>query len=116
MKRFLLASRTAMANTAVTVIDMEGELDTATASDLESELQGLFSQGRYKIVLNMKELVYISSMGFGVLVKFIKQFRENHGDIKITNVRRDVHDIFQLMELHYIFRILKTEEDGIREF
>ncbi|HTC20232.1 MAG TPA: STAS domain-containing protein [bacterium] len=116
MKRLILESRPAMANTAVTVVHMEGELDTATAPEFESKLQELLNQRRYKIVLNMKSLVYVSSDGIGVLTSVIKKVRENRGDIKMTHVHPDVYDVFQLLELPKLFRILKIEEEGVRDF
>ena len=49
MNRLMLAARTAMANTAVTVVDMEGELDITTAIDFDSFLKDLINQKRHKL-------------------------------------------------------------------
>ena len=116
MKSFTLETRQAPSNTSVTVIDMQGELDTNNAADFEKTLDNIFSEGKYKIVLNMEKLIYISSAGFGILMSNIKDVRKHRGDIKITNVRPDVYSIFELLELPGLFHILKTEREAIQEF
>jgi anti-sigma B factor antagonist len=116
MERLVIAARTAMSNTAVTVVDIEGVLDINTVGEFESILQELFKKKQYKIVLNMKKLTYISSAGFGVLMSIIKDVRKNRGDIKIANVSPDIYKVFDLLELPGLFHILKTEQDAVGEF
>jgi len=116
MDRLVLASRQAMTNTSVTVVDIEGVLDINTVSDFEGLLQDLFRKKQYKVVLNMKKLTYISSAGFGVLMSIIKDVRKNRGDIKIANVSPEIYKVFDLLELPGLFHILKTEQDAVNEF
>lgn len=116
MERLVLTSRAATPNNLVTVVDVEGVLDINTVSDFENLLQELFKKKQYKIVLNMKQLTYISSAGFGVLMSIIKDVRKNKGDIKIVNVSADIYKVFDLLELPGLFHILKTEQDAVGEF
>jgi anti-sigma B factor antagonist len=116
MERLVLNSRGALSNNAVTVVDIEGVLDINTVSDFENLLQDLFKKKQYKLVLNMKQLTYISSAGFGVLMSIIKDVRKNKGDIKIVNVSSDIYKVFDLLELPGLFHILKTEQDAVGEF
>ncbi len=116
MERLILATRTAMSNTAVTLVDVEVVLDINTVGEFEAVLQDLFRKKQLKIVLNMKKLTYISSAGFGVLMSIIKDVRKNRGDIKIANVSPDIYKVFDLLELPGLFHILKTEQDAISEF
>jgi anti-sigma B factor antagonist len=116
MERLVLTSRNASSNTLVTVVDVEGVLDINTVSDFENLLQELFKKRQFKIVLNMKQLTYISSAGFGVLMSIIKDVRKNKGDIKIVNVSSDIYKVFDLLELPGLFHILKTEQDAVGEF
>jgi anti-sigma B factor antagonist len=116
MERLVLATRAAMSNTSVTVVDIEGVLDINTVGEFEAILQELFKKKQYKVVLNMKKLTYISSAGFGVLMSIIKDVRKNRGDIKIANVSSDIYKVFDLLELPGLFHILKTEQDAVSEF
>ena len=116
MNRFTISAREAISYTSVTVVDMEGTLDINTVEDFETALVELFNQKRYKIVLNMEKLTYISSAGFGVLLSVIKDVRKNRGDIKIAKVSPDLYKTFDLLELPGMFHILKTEQDAVKEF
>ena len=116
MNRFTISVREAISNTAVTVVDMEGTLDINTVEDFETALVGLFHQKRYKIVLNMEKLTYVSSAGFGVLLSIIKDVRKNRGDIKIAKVSPELYRTFDLLELPGMFQILKTEQDAVKGF
>jgi|ERR1700733_7351476 anti-sigma B factor antagonist len=116
MERLVLTSRGALSNNLVTVVDIEGVLDINTVSDFETLLQDLFKKKQYRVVLNMKQLTYISSAGFGVLMSIIKDVRKNKGDIKIVNVSSDIYKVFDLLELPGLFHILKTEQDAVGEF
>jgi len=106
----------AMSNTAVSVVKLEGSLDINNVEEFERTLEKLFKERRYKIVLNLEKLTYISSAGIGVLMSIIKEVRKNRGDIKITNVVTDVYKVFDLLELPGIFHILKTEQDAVNSF
>jgi len=116
MERLAIATRQAMTNTSVIIVDIEGVLDINTVSDFEAVLQDLFRKKQYKIVLNMKKLTYISSAGFGVLMSIIKDVRKNRGDIKIASVSPEIYKVFDLLELPGLFHILKVEQDAISEF
>jgi anti-anti-sigma factor len=116
MGNLALATRTAMANTAVSVVELEGTLDFNTVGDFEQLLQDSFRKNQYKLILNMSKLTYISSAGIGVLVGVIKDVRKNKGDIKFANVHPDVYKVFELLDLPGIFHFLKTENEAAGEF
>jgi len=106
----------AMSNTSVSVVELVGSLDINNVEEFEMALTKLFRERRFKIVLNLEKLTYISSAGIGVLMSVIKEVRKNRGDIKIVNVVPDVYKVFDLLELPGIFHFLKTEQDAINSF
>ena len=73
-------------NGEVSVLRLKGFLDAHTASDLERAMQKLLDDKRFKIIVNFKDLTYISSAGLGVFMGFIEEVRTNGGDIKLTNM------------------------------
>jgi len=87
-----------------------------TVIDFEKKLKELRSDGQYKVVLNLKDVTHISSAGYGVLMSVIKDFRRNRGDIKITHVRSEVYEDFELLELPGLFRIFKTDQEAVNDF
>lgn len=100
----------------VKVLDLKGYLDAHTASDLESAFQRLIDDKRFNIVVNCKELSYISSAGLGVFMAFIEDVRKNKGDIKLANMSQKVYNVFDLLGFPLLYDITKDEQEAIRKF
>lgn len=81
-------------NNAELIIALEGRLDTLTAPQLESELESM-PIGVETLVLDLKELEYISSAGLRVLLKAHKSMADR-GGMKVINVNETVEEIFSI--------------------
>lgn len=98
------------------VIELKGYLDAHTAPTLESTFQKLLSDKKYNIVVNCRDLSYISSAGLGVFMAFIEDVRKNHGDIKLTNMTPKVYNVFDLLGFPILYEIFKDEQEAIKRF
>jgi anti-sigma B factor antagonist len=92
----------------VSVIKVSGYLDTTTARDLETALNGLLDRGNYKIVLDLSGVTYISSAGWGIFIGEIKEIRNHGGDLKLAEMVGDVFEVFQLQEFQSILEAYPT--------
>jgi len=101
---------------SVNVLELKGYLDAHTAPKLEEAFQNLLKGERFNIVVNCKELSYISSAGLGVFMAFIEDVRKNNGDIKLTNMSPKVYNVFDLLGFPLLYEILKDEQDAVRKF
>ena len=99
----------------INVVYLKGFLDAHTAPSLENTFSGLVDKGKYQIVANFKDLVYISSAGLGVFMAFIEKIRENNGDIKLTSMSDKVFNIFDLLGFPLLYDIFKTEEEAVNK-
>ena len=68
------------------LLTLKGRLDAASAPQLKQQIESLFEQGRYRLVLDMAELEYLASPGLRVLIEARKRAR----DWKITDLEGDV--------------------------
>lgn len=100
----------------VSVIDLRGYLDAHTAPDLENAFQKLMNDRKYNIVVNCKELTYISSAGLGVFMAFIEDVRKNKGDIKLSNMSPKVYNVFDLLGFPILYEIFKDESEAVVRF
>lgn len=100
----------------IVVLYIKGYLDAHTAPVLENQLQSLTEEQRYKIVVNFKDLAYISSAGLGVFMGFIENIREHQGDIKLTNMNPKIYRVFDLLGFPTIYDILDDEQQAIVKF
>lgn len=76
------------------VLAMEGRLDTLTSPQLE-ELIRQIDEGTKELVLDFKELEYISSAGLRVLLA-AQKIMNKQGAMKLTNVNDTVNEIFEI--------------------
>ena len=100
----------------VSVIDLKGYLDAHTAPDLENAFQKLMDDRKYNIIVNCRELSYISSAGLGVFMAFIEDVRKNKGDIKLTNMSPKVYNVFDLLGFPILYEIYKDEQEAVARF
>jgi anti-sigma B factor antagonist len=113
MSEFKIQHRT---GEGVNVIDLKGYLDAHTAPELENVLQKLIEEKKFNIVVNCKDLSYISSAGLGVFMAYIEDVRKNRGDIKLTNMSPKVYNVFDLLGFPILYEIYKDEQDAIKKF
>jgi anti-sigma B factor antagonist len=100
----------------VSVIDLKGYLDAHTAPDLESAFQKLLADRKFNIIVNCKDLTYISSAGLGVFMAFIEDVRKNKGDIKLSNMSPKVYNVFDLLGFPILYEIYKDEHEAVLRF
>ncbi len=74
-------------------IKLDGKLDTNTSPDLDSKMSEL--EGMEEVVIDMKDLDYISSAGLRVLLSMQKVMNKQ-GKMTIINVCDNVMDIFEV--------------------
>jgi len=100
----------------VSILKVSGYLDTTTAGELETALYGLLDRGIYKIVVDLTGVNYISSAGWGIFIGEIKRIRNHGGDLKLSGMVGDVHEVFQLLEFHSILEAYPTSQDAVAAF
>ena len=70
-----------------------GSLDTKTCEAAEQKINNVLSDKIEKISFDLKNLIYISSLGLRIFFKLAKQFPDN---VKLFNVPEDVMSIFKM--------------------
>jgi anti-sigma B factor antagonist len=98
------------------VLELSGELDAHTASQLENSLKNLIDQEKHQIIVNCEDLDYIASAGLGVFMAYIEDVRSLGGDIKLTNMNEKVYNVFDLLGFPTLYDILQKESDAIEKF
>ena len=81
-------------NAEATVIEIAGRLDTTTAPALDKTINEDIGDTK-NLVLDVKEMEYISSAGLRVLLSAQKKMQKI-GSMKVINVREEVMDVFEM--------------------
>lgn len=79
--------------TALT-LELEGRLDTTTAPELEAELSRSL-EGVTALVLDMKELKYLSSAGLRVILTAQKRMNKQ-GSMTVRHVKDTIMEVFEV--------------------
>jgi anti-sigma B factor antagonist len=98
------------------VLDLKGYLDAHTAPRLEEAFATLLKSERYNIVVNCRDLTYISSAGLGVFMAYIEDVRKNKGDIKLSNLSQKVFNVFDLLGFPLLYEIYDKEDEALQRF
>ena len=81
-------------NDAALTVGLEGRLDTTTAPELETALNGALD-GIKGLTIDLEKLEYISSAGLRVLLSAQKQMNKQ-GEMKVTNASETIMEIFEV--------------------
>ena len=98
------------------VLELKGYLDAHTAPELEKAFQDLLDTKKFNIIVNCRELTYISSAGLGVFMAYIEDVRKNKGDIKLSNMSAKVFNVFDLLGFPLLYDITKDETEAVTKF
>ena len=83
---------------------LEGELNSYTSKDIEKEIETIMSESTFnKVVLDLKDLVYISSAGLRIIVRI----KQKYDDTSLINTPSGVYDIFKMVGFHNMIKIEK---------
>ena len=83
-----------VADNDILKVSISGRVDTTTSSELECELKDN-SGGFEQLVLDFKDVNYISSAGLRVLLS-VNKIMILKGGMKLVNVNEDVMEIFDI--------------------
>jgi len=103
-------------NNNISIIKVGGYIDTTTSSELEHHLTKLLEKGSYNIVIDLGNVDYVSSAGWGIFISEIKGIREKGGDLKLVGMIPEVYEVFELLEFHYILKAFETLQAAVKDF
>lgn len=116
MEGIQVSAEVAGSRNHISIIKVGGYIDTTTSSELERSLDSLLKQGRFFIIVDLGNVDYISSAGWGIFISEIKSIRENGGDLKLVRMVPDVYEIFELLEFHHILDVYDSVDEAINKF
>ena len=100
----------------VSRVRVDGVVDTLTAGELEEVMSSLLKRDRFKIVIDLAGVDYISSAGWGIFISHIRDVRANGGDIRLANMIPDVYEIFELLEFDNVLQAHESVDEAVDSF
>ncbi len=78
-----------------TLVQVDGTLNETSTDHFEKELLTCISSGQVQLILDLKNLSYVSSQGWGILISLLQRIRQLNGDIKIVGMQTSVRHVFK---------------------
>lgn len=98
----------------ISVVQVEGRLDTTNYSELETQLSGLLSKNEINILLNLSGLEYVSSSGLRIFLMFLKKIKAVNGRFMLCGMSKDILEIFEISGFVNIFEIFENQEAALK--
>lgn len=96
------------------VVKASGRIDAATAPQLQHALDALTEAGKYRLVLDMSEVDFISSVGLRVLIDTRKTCRRyNRGDLVLAEPSANVVRTLELAGFYSLFDVYDTPIEAV---
>lgn len=100
----------------VTIVDMVGRLDTTTSGYTREEMVRIINKVSNKIIVNLKEIEYMSSAGLRVLLQASKLLQSSQGEMKICNANEQVSETLEVSGFHSLLDVYETEKEALAAF
>ncbi len=101
----------------VAVIYLVGRLDVHLSADIEKEINNIIqSQPDSHLLLNLKDVEYMSSSGLRIFVSTMRILKESKRKLKLCNMNNAVKKIFEVVELMDMFDIYESEDEALKSF
>jgi anti-anti-sigma factor len=97
----------------VTILEAYGRLDSTTSKTFSNRLIALVQAGRSAIVVDLKNIAYISSAGFHVLLNAERVAAEKRSKLALCGVIGEVKKLFEIGDFTERFLICQTQSDAI---
>ena len=99
--------------TVVTLID-ERILEEDDIRALREAIMSIVDQaGRLRLILDFRNVRFLSSAVLGLLIRISKKIYESVGELKLCNIDRKLQEVFKITRLTKIFDIHRDLESAV---
>jgi anti-sigma B factor antagonist len=98
----------------ITKVVLSGRFDAHIAPSFVKEIDLDHIKPKSALIVDLKEVTFIDSTALAGLVRSMKRYRENQGELYIVNLQSSVRIIFELTRMDRAFSIYPSEEDALK--
>ena len=97
----------------VKIVCLRGRLDANSSPTVEKQLQALMDRGGERLVLDLSELTYISSLGLRIFIAVAKNIQKANGKLALAGLNDHIYEIFKIARFTNIFSIYPSCEEAV---
>lgn len=87
-------------------------IDANTAHRVKAEVKGLLDDKTSNIIVDLHNVHFIDSTGFGALISLLKTVKSRGGRLILSSVSNEVQELMDLMQLLNVFELKNSIEDA----
>ena len=92
-------------------------LDEANIDAIQRSLNALIDeQPRPRLLLDFTNVDHLSSAALGALINVNNRVRQKNGELRLTNIKPQILEVFVITKLNKLFRILPTRAEALASF
>ena len=115
MAQFVAAVETQSEDDKFAVCRLTGVIDTSTFPNFQSSLYRFRRLGIKRLVLDMEDISYVNSLGFSILIKHGKLFKNDSGEVVLARMQPKVEMVADVLGLGECLRVFPTLEEAVKE-
>jgi anti-sigma B factor antagonist len=92
-------------------------LDEGNIADIGQTLSALIDEKpNLRILLDFAAVDHLSSAALGMLINTNNRVKQNNGQMRLTNIKPSIFEVFVITKLNKLFRILPNRQEAIASF
>jgi anti-anti-sigma factor len=99
----------------IIVLAIGGAVDSSTSDELESRLEQCLAENPAHLVLDLSDMVYISSSGWGIVVKYMQRLGTSGGALTLAGMNSAILKIFRDLGFEPLISHFGTLERALEE-
>ena len=100
-------------NDGVLIIEPKGRMDSTTAKPFGDRVVELIRSGSHHLLIDLHQILYISSAGFRSLLIARKLIDEFKGKLVLCGMSPEIKRLFEIGHFMDLFIICGTRDEGI---
>jgi anti-sigma B factor antagonist len=100
----------------INIFKLNGRLDSNTSQGFEKKVFQAISDGSKNMVVDFKDLDYISSAGLRVILKATKALKRDDGQIMLCAMQDYVKEVFEIAGFDSFLPIVTTMDEALNAF
>lgn len=96
------------------VLKLSGRMDAANATAFQESCNAWMTKGSTRLVVDVSELTYLSSMGLGCFLAVAKALQAKNGSLMLCQLRGLPRQVFQMTNLLELFPHYDSTEAALR--
>ena len=101
----------------VWVLSVKGKLVSPTETNkLNEKINQLVDNDASQIVLDLKQVSWLASLGIGAIMRNLLKIRKTGGDLRLTGLSEKVKSLFSITKLIGVIQIYDSVNEAVESF